>query len=42
MKPQLPRRELLKQLAAGALGASVLGSGVLMSCLLYTSDAADE
>ena len=62
MKPQLPRRELLKQLAAGALGASVLGSGVLLSgaalatpatggalkgnirhsCLLYTSDAADE
>ena len=31
MKPQLPRRELLKQLAAGALGASVLGSGVLLS-----------
>lgn len=31
MKPQLPRRELLKQLAAGALGASVLGSGLLLS-----------
>lgn len=31
MKPQLPRRELLKQLAAGAIGASVLGSGLLLS-----------
>jgi hydroxypyruvate isomerase len=30
MKSQLPRRELLKQLAAGALGASVLGSGLLL------------
>ncbi|MCA1929949.1 TIM barrel protein [Rheinheimera sp.] len=31
MKPQLPRRELLKQLAAGAIGASVLGSALLVS-----------
>ncbi len=31
MKQQLPRRELLKQLAAGAIGASVLGSGLLLS-----------
>ena len=31
MKPQLPRRELLKQLAAGAIGASGLGSGLLLS-----------
>lgn len=31
MKPQLPRRELLKQLAAGAAGLSVLGSGLLLS-----------
>ena len=31
MKPQLPRRELLKQLAAGAIGASVLGSGLFLS-----------
>ena len=31
MKQQLPRRELLKQLASGALGASVLASGVLAS-----------
>lgn len=31
MKQQLARRELLKQLATGALGASVLASGVLLS-----------
>ncbi len=31
MKPQLPRRELLKQLAAGAAGLSVLGAGLLLS-----------
>ena len=31
MKPQLPRRELLKQLAAGAIGASVLGSALFAS-----------
>lgn len=31
MKQQLPRRELLKQLATGALGASVLGPGLLLS-----------
>jgi hydroxypyruvate isomerase len=30
MSRSLPRRELLKQLAAGAIGASVLGSGLLM------------
>ena len=31
MKPELARRELLKQLAAGAIGASVLGSALLVS-----------
>ena len=31
MNQHLPRRELLKQLAAGAIGASVLGSGLLLS-----------
>ncbi|RVT41659.1 hydroxypyruvate isomerase [Rheinheimera sediminis] len=31
MKPELARRELLKQLAAGAIGASVLGSALLAS-----------
>jgi hydroxypyruvate isomerase len=31
MNRTLPRRELLKQLAAGALGASVLGSGLVFS-----------
>ena len=36
------RRELLESMAAGGVGTIVNVSATYESCLLYTSDAADE
>ena len=34
--------KIARQITVRLLGNSVAGSGVIISCLLYTSDAADE